>query len=116
MSAALQEIEARNLCPKEKCNFIYVVPSSIDPRALESLASIRKVVAPSDVPESAKLYVKFPKYVEIDKLQISRDTALVEGNWYPYGHNSLNCGEGFSFPFKFENGAWVPLQWQLRMC
>lgn len=107
---ALSQIEGRHYreCSAGRCKFTYVVSTSIDPQAREALASVRKVVAPSEVPASAKKF--FSNYIEIDKLQIVGDTALIEGNLDPYGHNSLNCGEGFYYPFKRVNGAWRPLE------
>jgi hypothetical protein len=117
--AALTQIEARQYREGGAGNYkyTYVVSTSIDPRAREALASIRKVVAPSEVPASAKvLVVTSPNYIEIDKLHIVGDTAVVEGNYYPYGHNALNCGEGFSFSFKRVNDTWVPQQWHGYSC
>jgi len=112
--ATVEQIESPAHCKRRARNFTYVVPTSVDPQARTALASIRNVVALSDVPESAK--VPFSNNIEIDKLQVVGDTALVEGNLYPYGHNSLNCGEGFSFPFKYENNVWVLQQWTMRGC
>jgi hypothetical protein len=112
--ATVEQIENPGYCKRRACNFTYVVPTTVDPQARNALASIRKVVAPSDVPESAK--VAFSGNIEIDKLQIVGDAALVEGNFYPYGHNSLNCGQEFSFPFKYINNVWVPQQWTMRGC
>jgi hypothetical protein len=117
--AALTQIEGRQYrdCDAGNCKFTYVVSTLIDPRAREALASIRKVVAPSEVPASAKvLVVTSPNYIEIDKLQIVGETALVEGNYYPYRHNALNCGEGFSWSFKLVNDTWVPQQWHAYSC
>lgn len=94
--------------------FTYVVPTSIDQRAREALASMRKVVAPSEVPESSK--VAFSSYIEITKLRIDGDTALVEGTVDPYGHNGLSCGEGFYYPFKRVNGAWLQQTSRWRVC
>jgi hypothetical protein len=112
--AALDQIETPQYCARRNCNFTYVVPTSVDTRTRTALAAIRKVVAPSEVPESAK--ASLSNNVEIDKIQIVGNTALVEGNLYPYGHNSLNCGEGFSFSFQYANNVWVPGQWRMRMC
>jgi hypothetical protein len=108
--AALAQIEGRHYreCAAGNCKFTYVVSTSVDPRAREVLASVRKIVAPSAVPTSAKTF--FSNYIEIDKLQVVGDTALIEGNTDPYGHNSLNCGQGFYYPFKYVNGAWRPLE------
>jgi hypothetical protein len=100
MHTAVLYIEGRRTT-----EFTYVVPTSIDPRAREALASVRKVVTPSEVPASSK--VPFSNYIEINKLQIVGDTALIEGTIDPYEHNGLNCGLGFSFPFKHVNGAWL---------
>jgi len=112
--AALPQIEGREYCVAESCKFTYVVPTSIDPLAREALASVRKVVAPSEVPASSK--VPFSNYIEIHKLQIVGDTALIEGKIDPYEHNMLNCGQGFSRPFKLINGVWVPQQSHFFMC
>jgi len=112
--AALDQIENPQYCARRNCNFTYVVPRSVDTQTREALAAMRKVVAPSEVPESAK--VPLSDNVEIDKIQIVGNTALVAGNLYPYGHNSLNCGEGFSFSFQYANNVWVPGQWRMRMC
>ena len=107
---ALLEIEG---C---KCNdeFVYVVSTSIDPRARDALASMRKVVSPSQVPESAK--VPFSNFVEITKFQIIGDDGLVEGKKDPYESGRLNCGEGFSIPFKNVNGAWQALAETWTVC
>ena len=112
--ATVQQIESPWYCKRRACNFTYVVPTTVDPQARNALASLRKVIAPSDVPESAK--VAFSSNIEIDKLQIVGNTALVEGNLYPYGHNESDCGVGFSFPLKYVNNVWVPQQWTVRMC
>ena len=114
MHTAVHYIEGRQYCAAVNCKFTYVVPTSIDPRAREALASVRKVVAPSEVPASSK--VAFSNYIEIDKLQIVGDTALVEGTIDPYEHGGLNCGEGFSYPFKHVNGAWLQQTSHWHMC
>jgi hypothetical protein len=105
---ALHQIEGHQYCAAESCKFTYVVPTSIDPRAREALASLRRVVAPSDVPASSK--IPFSNYIEIRKFQIIGDTALIEGTIDPYEHNPLNCGQGFSYPFKYVKGTWLPLE------
>lgn len=111
---ALHQIEGRQYCAAGDCRFTYVVPTSIDPRARQALASLRKVVAPSEVPASSK--VPFSNYIEIRKLQITGNTALVEGRIDPYEHNPMNCGEGFHYPFKYVNGAWLPLEARWYVC
>lgn len=112
--AALPQTEGRRYCAAGNCKFTYVVPTSTDPRAREALASVRKVVAPSEIPASSK--VPFSNYIEIDKLQIVGDTALIEGTLDPYENGGLNWGQGFSYPFKHVNDAWLPLQAHWHMC
>ena len=104
--AALLEIEGCK-CNVKVNKLVYVVSTSIDPRAREALASMRKVVFPSQVPESSK--VPFSNFVEINKFEIIGDAGLVEGKKDPYETGRLNCGEGFSIPFKNVNGAWQAL-------
>jgi hypothetical protein len=105
-STALIEIEGCN-CYVNARGLVYVVSTSIDPRAREALASMRKVVSPSQVPEFSK--IPNSNFVEITKFQIIGDAGLAEGKIDPYESGRLNCGEAFSIPFKNVNGAWHAL-------
>jgi hypothetical protein len=112
-SAALLEIEGCK-CYVAANELVYVVSTSIDPQARQALASMRRVVSPSQVPEFSK--VPNSNFAEITKLQIIGDTALVEGKLDPYESGRLNCGEGFSIPFKNVNGVWQALAETWTVC
>ena len=110
-TAALSRVEAR-----EKGITTYVVATSVDPRARDALAKLRKVVPTEAVPLSSE--VSLPSgYFRVEKFQVSENEALFEGTAGPiYRNNPLSCGHGLSIPFQRVNGKWVAPVQRETMC
>jgi hypothetical protein len=113
---AISKVEAQPYEAQVAAQLTYVVPSTIDPRARVALASLRKVVAPTDVPTFEE--VSFPAgYFKVEAFQVSGDTALFQGTQGPiYVNNPLSCGRGISVPLHRSGGAWVASEIGWRLC
>ena len=98
----------------------FVAPSTTNPSARAALSALRKVIAPSQVPQSSQFTMP-EGYFEVGVFAVYNDYALFGGKlgplWRATGPNDImGCGVNFAFQFERRDGVWHPSPPHIEQC